>query len=166
MATAVKISVESRDPEKNKGTGTKFSRKLRKSGRIPAIIYGHKQPVKTISLSREAVWEMIKKATHLAELEFDGSSETVLVRDVQWDHLGKEIIHLDFARVSASTRRSPPRSSWIDPDGVTAPGVAEGGHARGAPGHTSLDDHTAGPTPSPTRSASRSATSAWARPFM
>jgi len=56
MAAAVKIRVESRDPEKNKGTGTKFVRKLRSSGRIPAIIYGHKQPPKPISLTREAVW--------------------------------------------------------------------------------------------------------------
>jgi len=124
MAEAVKVRVESRDPEKNKGTGTKFSRKLRSSGRIPAIIYGHKQPAKPISLTREAVWEMIKKSTHLAELEFDGTSETVLVRDVQWDHLGKEILHLDFARVNVG--EAIETEVRIDLRG-TAPGVAEGG---------------------------------------
>ena len=124
MAAAVKIRVESRDPEKNKGTGTKFVRKLRSSGRIPAIIYGHKQPPKPISLTREAVWEMIKKSTHLAELEFDGTSETVLVRDVQWDHLGKEILHLDFARVNVG--EAIETDVRIDLRG-TAPGVAEGG---------------------------------------
>src|SRR5918995_1039206 len=101
MADAVKIAVEARDPAKNKGTGTRFARKLRAQGRIPAIIYGHKQDPVPISLTREAVWEMIKKSTHLAELALGETSETVLVRDVQWDHLGKEIIHLDFARVSA-----------------------------------------------------------------
>src|SRR3954453_19052867 len=100
MADAVKIAVEARDPAKNKGTGSRFSRKLRKQGRVPAIIYGHKQDPVPISLTREAVWEMIKRSTHLAELNLGGSPETVLVRDVQWDHLGKDIIHLDFARVS------------------------------------------------------------------
>jgi large subunit ribosomal protein L25 len=125
MADAVKIRVEIRDPAKNKGTGTKFSRKLRKSGRIPAIIYGHKQAPTPISLARDSVWEMIKKKTHLAELEMDGgASETVLVRDIQWDHLGKEIIHLDFARVSASD--AVETEVPIELRGV-APGLAEGG---------------------------------------
>ena len=124
MADAVKIQVETRDPEKNKGTGSRVARRLRKQGRIPAIIYGHKQAPVPISLSRESVWDMIKKSTHLAELSFGASSETVLVRDVQWDHLGKEIIHLDFARVSAD--ESIETEVRLDVRG-TAPGVAEGG---------------------------------------
>ena len=44
---------------------------------------------------------MIKTPGHLADLDVGGTTETVLIRDVQWDHLGKEILHLDFARVSA-----------------------------------------------------------------
>jgi large subunit ribosomal protein L25 len=125
MADAVKIKVQLRDPAKNKGTGTKFARKLRKQGFIPAIIYGHKQANTPISLTRDSVWEMIKKKTHLAELEMDGgANETVLVRDIQWDHLGKEIIHLDFARVSASD--SIETEVPIELRGV-APGLAEGG---------------------------------------
>jgi large subunit ribosomal protein L25 len=125
MADAVKIRVELRDPAKNKGTGTKFARRLRAQGRIPAIIYGHKQAPTPISMTRESVWEMIKKQTHLAELEMDGGGpETVLVREIQWDHLGKEIIHLDFARVSASD--SIETEVRIDLRG-TAPGAAEGG---------------------------------------
>ncbi len=125
MADAVKIKVQLRDPAKNKGTGSKFSRKLRKQGMIPAIIYGHKQTNTPIALTRDSVWEMIKKKTHLAELEMDGgANETVLVRDIQWDHLGKEIIHLDFARVSASD--SIETDVPIEIRGV-APGVAEGG---------------------------------------
>jgi large subunit ribosomal protein L25 len=125
MADVVKIRVEARDPAKNKGTGTKFVRKLRKQGRIPAIIYGHKLANTPISLTRDSVWEMIKKKTHLAELEMDGgTSETVLVRDIQWDHLGKEIIHLDFARVSAGD--AVETEVPIELRG-TAPGVTEGG---------------------------------------
>ena len=101
MADAVKIKVESRDSAKNKGTGSRVASRLRKAGFIPAIIYGHKQPNVAISLTRASVWEMIKKSTHLAELSFGTSTETVIVSDIQWDHLGKEIIHLDFTRVSA-----------------------------------------------------------------
>jgi large subunit ribosomal protein L25 len=124
MADAAKIQVETRDPEKNKGTGSRVARRLRKRGRVPAIIYGHKQTPLPISLTRESVWDMIKKSTHLAELSIGSTTETVLVRDVQWDHLGKEIIHLDFARVSAD--ESIETEVRLDVKGV-APGVAEGG---------------------------------------
>src|SRR4051812_39610547 len=124
MADAVKIQVETRDPQKNKGTGTRFARRLRARGRIPAIIYGHKQAPVPISLSRDSVWEMIKKSTHLAELHLGGTTEMALVREVQWDYLGKEIIHLDFARVSAD--ESIETEVRLELRG-TAPGTAEGG---------------------------------------
>ena len=124
MADAVKIQVEARDPGKNKGTGTRVARRLRKRGRIPAIIYGHKQTPVPVSLTRDSVWEMVKKSTHLAELCYGDTSQTVLVRDVQWDHLGKEIIHLDFARVSAD--ESIETEVRLEIRGVAA-GLAGGG---------------------------------------
>src|SRR6516225_9094045 len=101
MSDAVRIRVEPRDAQKNKGTGTRVARRLRKSGRIPAVIYGHKQAVVPATLSHEDVLQMVKSPSHLAELDLGGATETVLIRDVQWDHLGKEVLHLDFARVSA-----------------------------------------------------------------
>jgi large subunit ribosomal protein L25 len=101
MSEAVKIRVEPRDPQKNKGTGTRVSRRLRKSGLVPAVIYGHHQAVMPVTITRDDVWRMVKAPGHLAELDLAGTTETVLVREVQWDHLGKEILHLDFARVSA-----------------------------------------------------------------
>ena len=124
MAEAVKIQVEMRDAAKNKGTGSRSSKKLRAAGRIPAIIYGHKQAPIPISIARGTVWEMIKKSTHLAELQLGGGPEMVLVKDIQWDHLGKEIIHIDFARVSAE--ESIATDVRLDLRGE-APGVAEGG---------------------------------------
>ena len=125
MAEAVTIHVQARDPGKNKGTGSRVSRKLRAQGRIPAIIYGHKQAPAPISLSRDDVWSMIKKATHVAQLKIgDAATEMVLVRDVQWDHLGKEIIHLDFARVSAD--ESIHTQVNLDYHGTPA-GLGEGG---------------------------------------
>jgi large subunit ribosomal protein L25 len=99
MAEAIKLRVETRDPAKNKGTGTRVARRLRKEGRVPGVIYGHKQDVVPISLAGTDVDAMIKAATHLAELDLGGKTETVLIRDVQWDHLGKAILHVDFARV-------------------------------------------------------------------
>lgn len=97
MSSAVKIGVQPRDPGKNKGTGTRVVRRLRKRGLVPAVIYGHKQAVVPITLTSEDAFNMIKKPGHLADLDLGGKTETVLIRDVQWDHLGKEILHLDSA---------------------------------------------------------------------
>ncbi len=101
MSDAARIRVEPRDAQKNKGTGTRVARRLRKSGRIPAVIYGHKQAVVPVTLGHDDVLRMVKSPSHLAELDLGGTTETVLIREVQWDHLGKEVLHLDFARVSA-----------------------------------------------------------------
>jgi large subunit ribosomal protein L25 len=124
MAEVLKIQVEPRDPARNKGTGTRVVRKLRQQGRVPAVIYGHKQPVVPITLAYDDVWSMIKGAGHLAELDLGGTTETVLIRDVQWDHLGKQILHLDFARVNVEELIETEVN--IEIRGLAA-GVAEGG---------------------------------------
>ena len=124
MAEAVTIAVEARDAAKNKGTGTRVSRKLRQKGRIPGIVYGHKQTPQPISMARDDVWAMIKKSSHLATLKIGDLSEMVLVRDVQWDHLGKEILHMDFARVSADEQIQTEVKLELH---GTPPGTSEGG---------------------------------------
>jgi len=127
MSDAVKIRVEPRDPEKNKGTGSRVARRLRKKGQIPAVIYGHKQAVVPICLARDDVFRMIKTPGRLADLDVNGTAETVLIRDVQWDHFGKEILHLDFTRVSAEEIIETEVSLEIRgvPAGIAAGGVLE-----------------------------------------
>jgi large subunit ribosomal protein L25 len=124
MAEAFKVKVEARDPAKNKGTGTRVARRLRERGRVPGVIYGHKQDVVPITLAEDDVWHMIKAAGHLAELSLGEKSETVLIREVQWDHLGKSILHMDFARVSAEELIETEVNIEIRGH---APGIAEGG---------------------------------------
>lgn len=124
MAEAVTIAVEARDPAKNKGTGSRVSRKLRAQGKIPAIIYGHRVDPQPITIARDDVWMMIKKQAHLAQLKVGDTTEMVLVRDMQWDHLGKDVIHMDFARVSAD--ESIHTEVRLELHG-TSPGVAQGG---------------------------------------
>ena len=61
------------------------------------------------------------------------TTETVLIRDVQWDHLGKEILHLDFARVSAEELIETEVN--IELRGLAA-GIADGRHSRAARSHS------------------------------
>ncbi|MFI5461027.1 MAG: 50S ribosomal protein L25 [Isosphaerales bacterium] len=124
MPDAAKIRVEPRDPQKNKGTGTRVARRLRRQGLIPGVIYGHKQAVVPVTLTRDDVWRLIKTPGRLADLDVSGTAETVLIRDVQWDHLGKEVLHLDFARVSAEEMIETEVA--LESRGVAA-GIAAGG---------------------------------------
>ncbi len=124
MADTVTIEVQPRDPKKNKGTGSRASSKLRDQGRVPAIIYGHKKDSITISLANEDIAMMLKKQVHLARLSWNGTSELAVVRDVQWDYLGKSIIHLDFQRVDDEEMVSAEVALELYGDPV---GVSQGG---------------------------------------
>jgi len=80
--------------------GTRANRRLRQSGLLPGVIYGHKEAVVPVSLPKKEVVHHLDQGAHLFDLSLDGKSEKVLVKEVQYDHLGIEVIHVDFARVS------------------------------------------------------------------
>lgn len=84
--------------------GSRANKRLRDSGKIPAVIYGHKQDVLPVKLNRKEVAYHINRGAHLFALKLDGRSETVLIKDVQYDHLGAEVLHVDFARVDLNER--------------------------------------------------------------
>jgi len=127
MSVTVKLEAQARSPEKNKGTGTRVARKLRQQGLIPAIIYGHKEPNLPIALKHDDVWRIMKQQSHRVDLVVAGKTEEVLVRHVQWDHLSRDIIHLDFYRVSPEeTVESIVRLEFKGtPAGVAAGGLLE-----------------------------------------
>lgn len=80
--------------------GSRASKRLRDAGLLPGVIYGHKEAVIPISLPKQQLVRYLDHGVHLFDLSIDGKNEKVLVKDVQYDPLGKEILHVDFARVS------------------------------------------------------------------
>src|SRR5580700_6488571 len=92
---SAQVSAKSR-PE----LGTRANRRLRGAGLLPGVIYGHKEAVIPVSLPHKEVVGHLNHGAHLFDLSLDGKSEKVLVKQVQYDHLGLEVIHVDFARVS------------------------------------------------------------------
>jgi len=76
--------------------------KLRSDGFIPAILYGGKKDNVNISLKKLQLRDMIKTETFMSkvvDIEIEGSSEKVLPRDVSYDPISDEPIHIDFMRV-------------------------------------------------------------------
>jgi large subunit ribosomal protein L25 len=84
--------------------GSRANKRLRDSGKLPGVIYGHKEAVVPITLPKKEVVNHLERGTHLFALMVGGKSENVLVKDVQYDHLGLEVLHVDFARVDLNER--------------------------------------------------------------
>jgi large subunit ribosomal protein L25 len=80
--------------------GSRANKRLRDSGFIPGVIYGHKEAVVPVTLPKKEVVNHLNHGAHLFDLAVDGKSEKVLVKEVQYDHMGMEVLHVDFARVS------------------------------------------------------------------
>jgi large subunit ribosomal protein L25 len=86
--------------------GTGASRRLRISGKVPGIVYGAGAP-KTIELDHNALFHALKKeAFHssLLDMELNGATEKVLLRDFQMHAFKPQVLHVDFQRVDATTR--------------------------------------------------------------
>lgn len=125
MSTIVTVAAKPRESKKNEGTGTRVSRRLRAAGHVPAIIYGHKQAPQPVSLTSDEVAGILKRGSHVINLDLGkGKPETVLVRDLQWDHLGREVIHIDFFRADLTEQVESEVRIEIRGE---APGVNEGG---------------------------------------
>lgn len=96
MSAIVTLNVEART-----GKGTRVADKLRKQGKVPGIVYGHKQPNVQVSVNAEELDRAIRvQHARVLDLVLDGQSETVLIRELQWDYLGKTMMHVDFERKS------------------------------------------------------------------
>ena len=90
--------------EIRKELGKKQAAKLRKQGKIPAIVYGHKQEPQAIALDAHDFAEGIHHGLRLLDIEISGKTEKLLIKEVQHDYLGSTIIHADLIRVDLSEK--------------------------------------------------------------
>jgi large subunit ribosomal protein L25 len=87
------------------GKGSRAAFKLRKQGLVPGIVYGHKKDNAPVAVSAEELDRAIRILhVRMLELEVDGKQETVLIREVQWDAFGKQMVHVDFERKSKTDK--------------------------------------------------------------
>ena len=83
-------------------TGSKAVRKVREKGRIPAIVYGHKQEPVAISLDAHDFVEGLHHGHRLMDIQVGRKKEKMIVKELQYDYLGRNIIHADLMRVDIS----------------------------------------------------------------
>jgi len=92
-------------PRGTEGRGA--SRRLRRSGRAPGIVYGGENTPQPIELDHNALIHALKsEAFHssILTMKLDGSSQRVLLRDIQMHPFRNEILHVDFQRVEENRR--------------------------------------------------------------
>jgi large subunit ribosomal protein L25 len=80
--------------------GTRAARKLRLQGRIPVSLQGERKESLLLSIDQHEFLAARRQHEHVFMLEFEGGgSDSVMVRELQWDPLGEDILHVEFRRV-------------------------------------------------------------------
>ena len=87
--------------------GTGASRRLRRDGKVPAVLYGGHKDARMIEVDhKDTLMNMKHEAFHssILDMDIDGEKEKVLLRDVQMHPWKSQILHIDFQRVSAKEK--------------------------------------------------------------
>ncbi len=121
------MQIASLKAEKREGRGTRVARRLRKSGQLPAIVYGHGETPEQLSVNGRDLSNLLQQGSHLVALDVGGAEHHVLIKDVQFDHLGISVMHVDFTRVDLNERVtvSVPLEFRGTPAGVAAGGLLD-----------------------------------------
>tara|TARA_Y100001970_G_scaffold168492_1_gene206058 strand:- start:2831 stop:3499 length:669 start_codon:yes stop_codon:yes gene_type:complete len=110
-------------------TGKGYARASRRSGRIPAIIYGDKQDTITIDIEKKEYKKLMTQSgifSRLLDLNIDGKSNIVLTRDIQFHPVSENPLHVDFLRIGkGSTITVSIPVSFINEE--LSPGLKTGG---------------------------------------
>jgi large subunit ribosomal protein L25 len=85
------------EPRTSFGKGA--ARKIRATGKIPAVIYGHGTEPQHVTLPSHEVGLILRKANAVLDLDINGKSQLALVKDVQKDPVKQIIEHLDLVVV-------------------------------------------------------------------
>ena len=90
---------------KRDGQGTGASRRLRRTGRVPGILYGGAGAAQSIDINHNELFQLLRKEafySSVLNVNLDGKKEMCLLRDVQRHPYRPVILHVDFQRIDAA----------------------------------------------------------------
>jgi len=102
MTTHFEVNAQVREA---KGTGA--SRRLRRAGKVPGIIYGGDREPAMVTFDHDPMWHLLEnEASHssILDVKTDGKAEKAILRDVHYHPYKQLILHIDMQRVSATER--------------------------------------------------------------
>ena len=115
--------IEVLDVSLRKESGKLRNRRLRASGKLPAILYGHGEDSVSLAVLTDQLETSLRHGSQVVELKGDAKGQALL-QDIQWDTFQQHVLHVDLLRVDASDRVTvevPLKLHGI------APGESEGG---------------------------------------
>ena len=115
---------------RRESTGTEVAKKLRRDGKVPAVVYGgHKEPV-AITVDRKAVSELVQKSEHgvrsvfLLKMAGTDQQRHAMIKEITIDPISRRMEHIDFVRVVMDEKIKVTVPVHLN---GTAAGVKEGG---------------------------------------
>ncbi len=79
------------------------SRRLRREGKLPAVLYGHGQDSVSLTISADQMETTLRHGAQVVELKGAAKGQALL-QDIQWDTFQQQVLHVDLLRVDASDR--------------------------------------------------------------
>jgi large subunit ribosomal protein L25 len=125
MAQTITLEAKERS-----GLGTSNSRRLRRDGLIPAVLYGKKVANRNLVLDATAIDAAVRHHSRIIDVKLpNGSVEKAIIKEVQWDTFGDEILHVDLGRIALDDKIHVKVAFKFvgDPKGVAAGGHLEVG---------------------------------------
>ena len=80
--------------------GTRRSKRLRQTGYIPCVLYSKKGEANSLMIKLADFDKVLKKGSRLIELKHPSGNDKVFIKEVQYDHLGEKIVHIDFNKIA------------------------------------------------------------------
>lgn len=105
-------------------TGTRAVKRLRREGRLPAIIYKEGQTGLNLTVAEREFRRLLQGGEQVVTLEIEGKERQALIKDVQYDALGEHLLHVDFNELKAGQKVRVEVPLALK---GTAKGVTEGG---------------------------------------
>jgi large subunit ribosomal protein L25 len=110
-----------------KTRGKNEARRLRQTGKLPAVLYGGKGEALTLTVNAKQVGAILRSATGhntLFEVALDGKKEPAIVKDWLTDPITGNLLHVDLLRVAMDVlmRVKVPVHTFGDPSGVKVQG--------------------------------------------
>ena len=121
MATSYyKLDIENRE-----SVGKKSAKVIRKSGKIPSVLYYKGEQTISISIDKQVLYQAIKSDQRIYEMDIKNESQYVMIKEIQYHPVTDEMIHVDFMRVRRSEKMtiSVPNTLIGKPVGVTEGGI-------------------------------------------
>jgi large subunit ribosomal protein L25 len=86
--------------EKREALGTRVSRRLRKSGKLPAVLARKGEEPLHLLVDAKEFASLVKKHARIINLTHPAGKDKVFIKEVQYDHLDEHAIHVDFTRIA------------------------------------------------------------------